>query len=270
VIGCFSDDISWYVVRSSFVRDRTLIESFVFFRVFIMKNIVLHSPPPISIFLLETHQLVASVACVLLLAAEVPLETQGWFAGWRESAQAVLMSGGTFVLAAFLVIFCLAAWLLNLIALPGNWIAVLAIGLYAWLGPESGRSQIGLLTVAVAFFAGIVGEVLEFAAGAVGASRAGASRRATIMAIGGSMVGAIAGGIIGLPIPVLGPVLAALLFGGLGATAGAMLAEWNDGKSWRENWRIGRAAFWGRTTGTVGKMVAGLVIVVICLVAVLI
>ncbi len=235
-----------------------------------MKNSLVNTLPPLSALLLETGQLMASTACVLLLVAEVPVETPGWFAAWRESAQAVLLSGGTFILAAFLVVFCLAAWLLNLIALPGNWIAVLAIGLYAWLGPESGRSQIGLLTVAVAFFAGIVGELLEFAAGAVGASRAGASRRATIMAIVGSMVGAITGGIIGLPIPVLGPVLAALLFGGLGATAGAMLAEWNDGKSWRENWRIGRAAFWGRTTGTVGKMVAGLIIVVICLIAVLI
>ncbi|EMI56991.1 DUF456 domain-containing protein [Rhodopirellula sallentina] len=192
-----------------------------------------------------------------------------WLEGWKDSAQAVLLSGGVVALAVLLVLVCVAAWLTNLVALPGNWLAVLAIGLYAWLGPETGRAQIGLVAVGLAFMAAVVGELIEFAAGAVGASRAGASRRGTIMAIAGSVVGAIVGGIVGLPIPVLGPVLAALLFGGVGATAGAMLAEWQDGKSWRENWRIGRAAFWGRTTGVVGKMVAGLIVVLICLIAVL-
>jgi len=193
-----------------------------------------------------------------------------WFEGFRDWAQSALLSGGTLFLAISLVFACVAAWLLNLIALPGNWIAVFVMGLYAWLGPETGRAAVGLPPLIAAFFAGVLGEVIEFAAGAVGASRAGASRRGTIMAIVGSMIGAIAGGIIGLPIPILGPVLAALLFGGLGATAGAMAAEWSDGKSWRENWRIGQAAFWGRTTGTVGKMIAGLAIVLICVVSVLI
>ncbi|SMP44241.1 hypothetical protein SAMN06265222_1011098 [Neorhodopirellula lusitana] len=188
--------------------------------------------------------------------------------GWDSTVQ-VAVSGGGVALAIGLVLLCLVSWFLNLISLPGNWLAILAMALYAWLGPESGRIHVGMIPVVAAFGLGLLGEIFEFAAGAVGASRAGASRRATIYAILGSMVGAIVGGIIGLPVPVLGPVLAALLFGGLGATAGAMLAEWNDGKSWRENWRIGRAAFWGRTTGTVGKMVAGLGIVVICLFSVI-
>ncbi|MEP3831234.1 DUF456 domain-containing protein, partial [Rhodopirellula bahusiensis] len=134
---------------------------------------------------------------------------------------------------------------------------------------ETGRWQLGLVSLAIAFLLGLVGELVEFLAGAMGASRAGASRRATLMAIVGSIIGAIVGGIVGLPIPVVGPVLAAILFGGLGATAGAMYAEWNDGKTWRDSWRIGQAAFWGRTTGTVGKMVAGLLVLVVCVIGVL-
>lgn len=193
-----------------------------------------------------------------------------WIVSLGSSAGEIATSGGSILLAITLVAACGLAWLANLISLPGNWLAILAMGTYAWLGPDSGRVQLGLAPVIIAFGLGVLGEVLEFAAGAVGASRAGASRRATIYAIGGSMVGAIAGGIIGLPIPFLGPVLAALLFGGLGATGGAMFAEWNDGKSWRDNWRIGRAAFWGRTTGTMGKMVAGLAIVLVCLFSVII
>lgn len=192
-----------------------------------------------------------------------------WMISAWESASSVAVSGGSILLAVGLVLVCTTAWLLNLVTLPGNWLAVLGMGLYAWLGPETGRVAIGIGPVIAGFVLGIVGEVFEFAAGAVGASKAGASRRATLYAIGGSMAGAIIGGIVGLPIPVLGPVLAALLFGGMGATAGAMLAEWNDGKAWRDNWRIGRAAFWGRTTGTAGKMVAGLAIVLVCLFSVI-
>ena len=174
------------------------------------------------------------------------------------------------MLALALLAACVAAWLLNLIALPGNWIAILLMAIYAWLGPEQGVVQLGVASLAIAFVLGLVGEGIEFAAGALGASRAGASRRATVAAIVGSVIGALTGGVIGIPIPVFGPILAAILFGGLGATAGAMLAEWNRGRPWRENWRIGQAAFWGRTAGTVGKMIAGLGILVVCVVALLI
>lgn len=218
------------------------------------------------------HTLMAALTQPLPLCqtVEIPAAPASWLAGWWDAVRPAFTSGGTFVVAALLVLTCSAAWLLNLVALPGNWLAVFAMAVYAWLGPESGRAQLGLMPLGIAFLAAVLGEVVEFAAGAVGASRAGASRRGTIMAIAGSMVGAVAGGIIGLPIPVLGPVLAALLFGGLGASVGAMLAEWNDGKPWQENWRIGHAAFWGRTTGTFGKMLVGLVILLVCLISVLV
>ncbi|WP_236696069.1 DUF456 domain-containing protein [Rhodopirellula islandica] len=182
----------------------------------------------------------------------------------RDTIRDVMMPIGVVALGLGLILVCTLAWLLNLVALPGNWLAIALMAFYVWLGPETGRWQLGMASLAIAFVLGLVGELVEFLAGAMGASRAGASRRATLMAIVGSILGAIVGGIVGLPIPVIGPVLAAILFGGLGATAGAMFAEWNDGKSWRDSWRIGQAAFWGRTTGTVGKMVAGLLILVVC------
>jgi len=69
---------------------------------------------------------------------------------------------------------------------------------------------------------------------------------------------------------VIGSVLAAILFGGVGATLGAMYGEWTDGRPWRENWSIGHAAFWGRTFGTLGKVTAGLVIVIIAIVGILV
>ncbi|MCA9138203.1 MAG: DUF456 domain-containing protein [Planctomycetales bacterium] len=195
-------------------------------------------------------------------AALLIAETAG---GWTDWAQ----TSGVFVLALVLVLSCLIAWMTNLVALPGNWVCVLLIAVYAWLGPENGRAAIGYGAVLTGFALALLGEIIEFVAGAAGAKRAGASRRSTLYSIVGSMAGAIAGAIVGIPIPVIGPVIAAILFGGLGAAAGAMYGEWNDGRSWKENWMIGHATFWGRTFGTMGKVIAGAGIVIVSLVAVL-
>lgn len=175
------------------------------------------------------------------------------------------MLGGAILVAVGLVIGCAAAWSLNLLGLPGNWVAVGAIAIYAWVGPSEGRLSIGVGLACFAFGLGLLGEVLEFVAGAAGASRAGASRRATLFSIIGSMAGALTGALIGLPIPVVGPLIAAILFGGLGATAGAIYAEWTDGRPWKESWKIGQAAFVGRTFGTLGKSGVGLGIVLLAI-----
>ncbi|TWU59147.1 hypothetical protein Poly51_19330 [Rubripirellula tenax] len=177
---------------------------------------------------------------------------------------------GVVILAVMLVVLCIVAWGLNLISLPGNWLGVALLALFAWLGPDSGRAAIGYTAVAVAFGFALLGEVVEFAAGAMGAQKAGASRRSTLFAMIGSMAGAVGGAIIGVPVPVIGPVLAAILFGGVGAMAGAMYGEWSDGRAWRDSWSIAHAAFWGRTFGTLGKFAAGLAIVLIAIGGVLV
>ena len=183
-------------------------------------------------------------------------ENSGQWSDW-------LAVSGSVALAIVLVVACLAAWLTNLIALPGNWICGLLLALFAWLGPSEGRLAISYTAVIAGFAFALLGEVFEFFAGAAGAQRAGASRKSTLYSIIGSMVGAMTGAMVGIPVPVVGSVIAAILFGGLGAAAGAMYGEWNDGRNWRENWTIGHATFWGRTFGTLGKVLAGFVIVII-------
>jgi uncharacterized protein YqgC (DUF456 family) len=190
------------------------------------------------------------------------IETSTWTA-WLEPSGAVMA-------ALILLVLCFAAWAANLVALPGNWICVALLAFYAWLGPQEGRANLGYGAVVAAGLFALIGELLEFLASALGAQRAGASRRSTLYALLGSIGGAIAGAIVGLPVPVVGPILAAILFAGLGATAGAMIGEWSDGRPWRENWNIGRAAFWGRTFGTLAKVTAGLIIVLIAIAGVLI
>ncbi len=187
----------------------------------------------------------------------------GDWSAWSASTVTVL-------LAAVLVVLCLLAWAINLVGLPGNWLAVAMLALYAWLGPQESRAAISYGAVSAAFLAALLGELIEFAAGALGAKRAGASRRATLYAVVGSIVGALGGALIGIPVPIIGPILAAVLFGGFGAAAGAIYGEWSDGRPWRESWAIGHAAFWGRTAGVLGKVAAGLVIVAIALVGVLV
>lgn len=206
----------------------------------------------------------------IMLSVEILLTTpvdtswwSDWFEPWLEPTSSVMV-------AVVLVLLCVVAWAANLIALPGNWISVAMLALYAWLGPDEGRLAIGGVAVGTALVLALAGELIEFAAAAFGAKRAGASRRATLYAVIGSMCGAILGAIVGVPVPVIGSVLAAILFAGVGATAGAMYGEWTDGRSWRESWPIGHAAFWGRTFGTLGKVIAGLGIVVIAAVGVLI
>lgn len=205
-------------------------------------------------------------------AAE-PMGWTDWLTSWLPTMpdwSAWLGPTGSVIAAVLLVVLCAAAWGLNLISLPGNWIGVAMLATFAWLGPDEGRLAIGYVAVGAAFAFALLGEALEFAAGAVGATKAGASRRSTVFAMIGSMVGAIGGATIGIPVPVIGPVLAAILFGGLGATAGAMYGEWTDGRNWKENWTIGHAAFWGRTAGVLGKILAGLAIVAIAVGAVLV
>ena len=85
----------------------------------------------------------------------------------------------------------------------------------------------------------------------------------SVLLLIGSFIGAITGAIVGIPIPAVGSILAAILFGGTGAMIGAMYGEWSDGRPWRESWAVGHAAFWGRTFGMLGKLAAGVAIVLL-------
>ncbi|QDV71616.1 hypothetical protein Poly24_53550 [Rosistilla carotiformis] len=167
-----------------------------------------------------------------------------------------------------LVLLSVLAWGSNFVTLPGNWIAAALVIAYYLLAPEQQRISLGRTEVIAAVGFAVLGELLEFAAAALGAKKAGGSRRATMMAVVGSMIGAMAGALLGLPIPIFGTIVAALLFGALGATAGAVLGEWMSGKQWKETIPVGHAAFWGRLLGTVGKICAGIMILLVVIVGV--
>jgi uncharacterized protein len=161
------------------------------------------------------------------------------------------------LIAVLLSVVALVGWLANVLGMPGNWLIVACAVGAAWLGPASGMWTVSWTIVAVIVVIALLGELLEFAASAVGARRLGGSKRGAVLALVGSIAGALIGLFVGSAVPVVGNVIASLLLGGAGAFSGAILGERWAGKDWNASIEIGNAAFWGRLLGTIGKAVCG-------------
>jgi uncharacterized protein YqgC (DUF456 family) len=170
--------------------------------------------------------------------------------------------------AVLLVLTLVICWALNFIGLPGNWLNLLAAALYAWLMPLEHRADFGWIALAIMLVLALVGEGIEFAAGAVGASTVGGSKRGAGLALAGALTGGIVGIFIGLPIPFIGPIISPILFSAIGALVGSMLGEQWKGRDLRDSFWIGHAAFWGRLAGTIGKIAVGAAMIVVALVAI--
>jgi len=91
------------------------------------------------------------------------------------------------------ILFVLAlagGWWMNLLGLPGNWIIVGIAAATAWLAPEHFRLSMSPTIVYVLVGLALLGEGVEFLAGALGVKRAGGSRRGAIYSLGGGLAGA--------------------------------------------------------------------------------
>ena len=166
-----------------------------------------------------------------------------------------------------LVLF--VGWVLQLVGLPGNWLIVIAAAVYAWLLPPDASTAIGWPAVAILLVLAILGEVVEFIAGALGVTRAGGSRRGAVLAIVASTIGGILGIFVGVPIPIVGSLVGAVVFGGLGALVGAVVGETWQGRDLETSLEIGKGAFVGRLLGTVAKMVVCSLLVVVAIAAII-
>ncbi|MFQ5625564.1 MAG: DUF456 family protein [Methyloligellaceae bacterium] len=171
----------------------------------------------------------------------------------------------TYYLWSMMLVFAAGiAWATNFFALPGNWFIVGLAALFVSTLATGDAAQ-GLNWHGVALLAVIAagGEVLEFFAGAAGAAKKGASRRAIVLAVAGTFFGSITGAVMGLPIPVFGPLIGALAGAAGGAFAGAYLGEmWKHGGA-DKSITVGWGAAIGRLLGTLGKLLAGAVMLVI-------
>lgn len=142
---------------------------------------------------------------------------------------------------------------LVLITLPGTWVllAVVAV-LQAWRG-----ELVEWNTLAWCAGLAIVGELVEFAASALGAAKAGGSKRAAL----GSIAGALVGAILGTPwLFPIGPIVG----GSLGAGVGALLAERTIAtKTWAHSAKVGTGAAIGRLVATACKSAIAAIVAII-------
>ncbi|MBI3861721.1 MAG: DUF456 domain-containing protein [Planctomycetia bacterium] len=173
-----------------------------------------------------------------------------------------------YTLAVLFVIINIAALCTNLITLPGNWIIVVAAVLFAWLVKHpSHPSSTGLnwWVVGLTFGLAVLGEIIEFAAGAAGAAKSGGSRRGMLLSMAGAMLGSITGTMLGtfIPIPLVGNLIGAVAGGAAGAFGGAYAGEYWKGKSEKDRLTVSSAAMVGRVFGTVGKLGIGAIMVVV-------
>lgn len=168
-----------------------------------------------------------------------------------------------YTLALALILACGVCWLANLLTLPGNWAIVALVALFAWLVPATSSRGITFTSVGILAALAAIGEVIEFAAGAAGAAKVGASRRSIWFSLVGAFAGSIAGAAIGVPIPVIGSLIAALAGGSIGAFAGAYVGESSHERTHAERFAVGKGAVIGRLWGTVGKFAVGAVMLAV-------
>ena len=158
---------------------------------------------------------------------------------------------------------------LNASGAPGNWIMLVIVVAYASLISSDAPYGIGVIVIILVLVFAIFGEVLEFITGAISTRKAGGSKRGMWFSVFGSVVGSFAGIFIGVPIPIIGSLIAALLFSGAGALLGAYYGERVEGKSSREAWKIGISSFVGRVLGSIFKILCGLIALICMVIAML-
>ena len=159
---------------------------------------------------------------------------------------------------------------LNASGAPGNWLMLFIGGIYSWLMPSESPYSFGLIVIIFVFLLAVVGEILEFLTGVLGAKKAGGSKKGMWCSVIGSVVGSFVGVMIGIPVPIIGSLIAALLLSGVGAMVGAYLGERWDGKISEEAWRVGVASFVGRILGSGFKLLCGFLALVLITIAMVI
>jgi len=167
--------------------------------------------------------------------------------------------------AVLMIVSNATAVVLNLFMLPGNWLMVATVTVYALFSRFDRGPGWGIVGVTVAL--AILGEILETVMGSAKAARQGASRRAMLLSLVASMAGSFAGTFL-IPIPIVGSIIGAIGGAAGGAFIGAWLGEAWKGTDIERRTAIGTAAVSGRMIGMAAKLFVGVVIFAVQLVAV--
>ena len=154
---------------------------------------------------------------------------------------------------AGLVVLYAALFFLNLLifaGVPGSWITLAAITVYA---AATRFSTIGWKMLLVMAGIAAAGEVAESVLGVVYVARKGATKRGVL----GAFVGGLAGAVFGTAIF---PFVGSVLFGFLGAFLGAVGSEYAYYRSLDRALRTGFFAFFGKLLAMLVKFALALVV----------
>jgi len=150
--------------------------------------------------------------------------------------------------------------------MPGTWLMLLSTGLFAWWqwGGADDEPMVGWWALAALLGLAVLGEVVEFIAGALGASGAGSSRRGAMLAVVGGVIGAILGAIFLAFLPIVGVLIGAAIGAGAASLGGDLWA----GREWGAALKTGQGAVIGKFAGAVGKLAIAVLMWVVVVVAV--
>lgn len=167
-----------------------------------------------------------------------------------------------YIIATLFTLLGAGCVVLVIFNLPGTWV-MLALAVLIeltdqlYLSPDGPQQTFAWWVLGTAFGLALLGELLEFLAGAAGTKVGGGTKR--------GMIGALVGGILGVflltPLffwlPVLGVLLGALLGTFIGAVVGEYSAE---RATLRGTMKPAIGATIGRVLGTLGKLAIAIVV----------
>jgi uncharacterized protein YqgC (DUF456 family) len=147
-----------------------------------------------------------------------------------------------------ILVMILALFMIPL-GLPGLWIMIAVAAVGAITG------EIGVFTLIACVLVATIAELIEFFLVRRLTRQYGGSPKA----FWGALVGGFAGVLIGMPIPIIGSVIAGIL----GSFAGAALVTYSETRELLAAHRVGWGAVLGRVLTAVAKTAAGIAILVI-------
>jgi uncharacterized protein len=153
------------------------------------------------------------------------------------------------MLAVLGILIMAVALLLTPLGVPGLWIMVAVLGVGTWLG------AVGVAILVMCVVLAAAAEVVEYMIIDRLNVRYGGSR----LAFWGAIIGGVAGVLIGMPVPVIGSIIA----GFLGSFAGAAVATLYETRKVESAARVGWGTLMGRMWAAAAKVAAGMIIFVL-------
>ncbi len=176
-----------------------------------------------------------------------------------------MLSTALLITAIILLMLVNAAGVvLTALQLPGNWLILAASATFAWYRWDEPAFSLGWHALVALLALALLGELLEFVAGALGSRTAGGSKRGAAISILTAIAGAILGSFL-IPIPIVGTLLGAAV----GASLGSLLGDKWAGRTWTQTVRSAKGAFLGKLTGTALKLVIAVALFVTVVIALL-